>query len=166
MQKRNKWTILLLSLLLLVSSCGLLKERIVTKTDSIFIDKTKTIFKRTVDTIVVIKSDTSKFSFKQPKRDTTFTLKDDKGTKVRITLKNEYYYLSSISLPKQIPIKITETTTEYRNIYIREKVKTIAKKTNVKKYAIATLLIVSFLVLIFIFKQKLINYATTQTTFK
>lgn len=148
-----------MSLLLLVSSCGLFKEKITTKTDSIFIDKTKTVLKKYVDTIVVIKSDTSRFSFKQPKRDTIFTLADDKGTKVRITLKNEYYYISSISLPKQIPIKITETTTEYRNIYIREKVKTVVKKTNVKKYAIATLLIVSFLLLIFIFKQKLINYA-------
>ena len=165
MQKRNKWTILLSLLLLLVSSCSSIRERIVTKTDSIFIDKTKFIKTRVIDTIITFKSDTSRFSFKQPQNDTTFTLTNKKGVKVLITLKNRYYYLSSISLPKQIPIKITEKTVEYRNVYVRQKSKVVTKKTNRKQIAIVTLLIISILVIIFIYKQKIINYAT-QTTFK
>jgi hypothetical protein len=165
MLKRNKWIIPLLLLSLLVSSCGLLNSRIVTKTDSIFIDKTKFVTTRIVDTIITIKSDTLKFSFKQPQRDTTFSLTNKDGVKVLITLKNKYYYLSSISLPKQIPIKITEKVVEYRNVYVREKSKVVAKKSNYKQIAIFTLSIISILVIIFIFKQKIINYAT-QTTFK
>jgi hypothetical protein len=165
MLKRNKWIIPLLLLSLLVSSCGLLNSRIVTKTDSIFIDKTKLVTTRIVDTIITIKSDTLKFSFKQPQRDTTFSLTNKDGVKVLITLKNKYYYLSSISLPKQIPIKITEKVVEYRNVYVREKSKVVTKKSNYKQIAIVTLLIISILVIIFIFKQKIINYAT-QTTFK
>lgn len=165
MLKRNKWIIPLLLLSLLVSSCGLLNSRIVTKTDSIFIDKTKLVTTRIVDTIITIKSDTLKFSFKQPQRDTTFSLTNKEGVKVLITLKNKYYYLSSISLPKQIPIKITEKVVEYRNVYVREKSKVVTKKSNYKQIAIVTLLIISILVIIFIFKQKIINYAT-QATFK
>jgi hypothetical protein len=165
MLKRNKWIIPLLLLSLLASSCGLLKTRIVTKTDSIFIDKTKLVTTRIVDTIITIKSDTLKFSFKQPQRDTTFSLTNKDGVNVLITLKNKYYYLSSISLPKQIPIKITEKVVEYRNVYVREKSKVVTKKSNYKQIAIVTLLIISILVIIFIFKQKIINYAT-QTTFK
>lgn len=165
MLKRNKWIIALLLLSLLVSSCGLLNSRIVTKTDSIFIDKTKLVTTRIVDTIITIKSDTLKFSFKQPQRDTTFSLTNKEGVKVLITLKNKYYYLSSISLPKQIPIKITEKVVEYRNVYVREKSKVVTKKSNYKQIAIVTLLIISILVIIFIFKQKIINYAT-QATFK
>lgn len=165
MLKRNKWIIPLLLLSLLVSSCGLLNSRIVTKTDSIFIDKTKLVTTRIVDTIITIKSDTLKFSFKQPQRDTTFSLTNKEGVKVLITLKNKYYYLSSISLPKQIPIKITEKVVEYRNVYVREKSKIVTKKSNYKQIAIVTLLIISILVIIFIFKQKIINYAT-QATFK
>jgi hypothetical protein len=165
MQRRSKWTITLLSLWLFVSSCGIFKERIVTKTDSIFIDKTKFVTTRIVDTIITIKSDTLRFSFKQPQSDTTFSLTNNKGVKVLITLKNKYYYLSSVSLPKQIPIKITEKVVEYRNVYIRQKAKVVKSKWDIKTIAIVTLLIISILVIIFIYKQKIINYAT-QTTFK
>jgi len=143
----------------------LLKQRIVVKTDSIFIDKSKFITTRIVDTIITIKSDTLRFSFKQPQNDTTFSLTNEKGVKVLIELKNKYYYLSSVSLPKQIPIKITEKVVEYRNVYIRQKAKDVTSKWDIKRIAIVTLLIISILVIIFIYKQKIINYAT-QTTFK
>lgn len=154
MLKRNKWALLFL-LLLALSSCGFFKQRIVTKTDSIFVDKTIVVKEREVDTIITIKSDTVSYSFTQPKKDTIFTLTDKGGSKVRVEFKNERYYLLSISGKKQVPIKIKEKVTEYKNVYIRQKSKDIVKKSNPSKFIFIFFAIIWVIVLIFIYKDKL-----------
>jgi len=157
MQKRSKWIIPLSLLLLLVSSCGLFKEKLVTKTDSIFIDKTTIVTERIVDTIITIKSDTSSYTFTHPNKDTVFTLTDKSGGKVMIELKGNVYSLVSISAEKQVPITIKEKVVEYRNVYNRIKAKEVIKKPAISKLNIIIFLIISILVVIFIIKHKLLK---------
>ena len=157
MQKRNKWIIPLFLLSLVVSSCGIFKEKLMTKTDSIFIDKTTVITERIVDTIITIKSDTSSYTFTHPNKDTVFTLTGKSGSKVRIELKGDVYSLVSISGEKQVPITIKEKVVEYRNVYTRVKAKEVIKKPSISKLNIIIFLIISILVVIFIIKHKLLR---------
>ena len=128
-----------------------------TKTDSIFIDKTTIVTERIVDTIITIKSDTSSYTFIHPNKDTVFTLTGKSGGKVMIELKGDVYSLVSISAEKQVPITIKEKVVEYRNVYNRIKEKAVNKKPAIIKLNIIIFLIVSILVVIFIIKHKLLK---------
>lgn len=150
-------------LLLLSASCGIFKRRIVSKTDSVFIDRTKVVTERIVDTIVTIKSDTVEVSFTQPLRDTVFSLYGSNGGKVKIVYKNGVYSVASITKEKTVPIKIYEKKVEYRNIYVRDK----DKKVEVKKinYDWLSFLIISIIVAILVLKSNLKNYVQTKIKF-
>lgn len=153
---QSKW--LLLLLLLFCSSCGIYKTRQITKTDSIYIDRSVVVTERVVDTIITIKSDTVKYSFRQPQADTTINLSTSGGGKVTIKYLKGKYYITSIEREKAIPIKIYEKKVEYRNIYVRDK----NKKVEVKRinYDWLTFLIISIIVFILVLKSNLKNYAS------
>ena len=158
---RNRWCFLLL--LLFCSACGIFKKRSVTKTDSVFIDRTKIVTERVVDTIVTIKSDTVEFSFSQPLRDTSFVLYSNNGGKVKVVYTNGIYSIASITKEKSVPIKIREKKVEYRNIYVRDK----DKKVEVKKinYDWLSFLIISIIVCILVLKSNLKKYVQTKIKF-
>jgi len=147
--------------LLLLSSCGIFKTRIVTKTDSIYIDKTKVVTERFVDTVITIKSDTTQYSFKQPLRDTTFTLKRGSSSVV-IEYSNGMYYLSSITGQKSVPVKIYEKKVEYRNVYMKAKDKNIVAKGNFNYKDFFIFLIISIIVLTLVLNQKLKTYVSSK----
>lgn len=158
---RNRWYFLLL--LLFCSACGIFKKRSVTRTDSVFIDRTKIVTERVVDTIVTIKSDTVEFSFSQPLRDTSFVLYSKNGGKVKVVYTNGVYSIASITKEKSVPIKIREKKVEYRNIYVRDK----DKKVEVKKINLDWLsfLIISIIVCILVLKSNLKKYVQTKIKF-
>lgn len=158
---RNRWYFLLL--LLFCSACGIFKKRSVTRTDSVFIDRTKIVTERVVDTIVTIKSDTVEFSFSQPLRDTSFVLYSKNGGKVKVVYTNGIYSIASITKEKSVPIKIREKKVEYRNIYVRDK----DKKVEVKKINLDWLsfLIISIIVCILVLKSNLKKYVQTKIKF-
>lgn len=150
---KSKWLLLLLPLFY---SCGAFKTRIVTKTDSIYIDRTKVITERLVDTVITIKSDTVEFSFKKPLNDTTFTLRKN-GSSVTIEYQNGIYFLRSISGQKSVPIKIYEKKIEYRNVYAKAKDKNIVAKGNFNYTNLFIFLIISIIVLTLVLNQKIRN---------
>lgn len=158
---RNRWYFLLL--LLFCSACGIFKKRSVTRTDSVFIDRTKIVTERVVDTIVTIKSDTVEFSFSQPLRDTSFVLYSKNGGKVKVVYTNGVYSIASITKEKSVPIRIKEKKVEYRNIYVRDK----DKKVEVKKINLDWLsfLIISIIVCILVLKSNLKKYVQTKIKF-
>ena len=158
---RNRWYFLLL--LLFCSACGIFKKRSVTRTDSVFIDRTKIVTERVVDTIVTIKSDTVEFSFSQPLRDTSFVLYSKNGGKVKVVYTNGVYSIASITKEKSVPIRIREKKVEYRNIYVRDK----DKKVEVKKINLDWLsfLIISIIVCILVLKSNLKKYVQTKIKF-
>lgn len=149
-------------LLLLSASCGIFKRRIVSKTDSVFIDRTKIVTERIVDTIVTIKSDTVEVSFTQPLRDTVFSLYGSNGGKVKIVYKNGVYSVASITKEKVVPIKIYEKKVEYRNIYVRDKDKSVqVKKIN---FDWLIFLIIGIIVCTLVVKSKIKHYASRLST--
>ena len=149
-------------LLLLSASCGIFKRRIVSKTDSVFIDRTKIVTERIVDTIVTIKSDTVEVSFTQPLRDTVFSLYGSNGGKVKIVYKNGVYSVASITKEKAVPIKIYEKKVEYRNIYVRDKDKSVqVKKIN---FDWLIFLIIGIIVCTLVVKSKIKHYASRLST--
>ena len=150
-------------LLLFCSACGIFKKRSVTRTDSVFIDKTKIVTERVIDTVVTIKSDTGEFSFSQPLRDTSFVLYSKNGGKVKVVYTNGVYSIASITKEKSVPIKIREKKVEYRNIYVRDK----DKKVEVKKinYDWLSFLIISIIVCILVLKSNLKKYVQTKIKF-
>lgn len=151
-------------IILLLSSCGLFKKRIVYKTDSVFIDKTKIETVRLVDTIVTLASDTNKYSFKQPLRDTSFTLQKG-GNKVEIEYKNGVYYIASINAAKKVPIKIYEKKIEYRDIYSKSKSKYVEKKSTNFSLYLFIFLIISIIVTTLVLKSKIKQYVQTKIKF-
>jgi hypothetical protein len=160
MVTKSKWILLLL--LLLSASCGIFKRRIVSKTDSVFIDRTKIVTERIVDTIVTIKSDTVEVSFTQPLRDTVFSLYGSNGGKVKIVYKNGVYSVASITKEKVVPIKIYEKKVEYRNIYVRDKDKSVqVKKIN---FDWLIFLIIGIIVCTLVVKSKIKHYASRLST--
>lgn len=158
---RNRW--ILLPLLLLFASCGIFKEKIASKTDSIYIDRTKIVTERVVDTLVTIKSDTVEVSFRQPLRDTSFVLYSKNGGKVKIIYRGGVYSIASVTKEKTVPIRITEKKVEYRNIYVRDK----NKKAEVKRMNLDWLsfLIISIIVCILVLKSNLKNYVPSKIKF-
>lgn len=161
MQIRNS----LWFLLLLLSSCGIFKTRTVIKTDSVFVDRTKVVTERIVDTIVTIKSDTVKFSFSKPERDTTLYLSTKNGGSVRIVYKNGIYSIASIIAEKAIPIKIYEKKIEYRNVFIKQKGKSVVAKGNFNYSDFFIFLIISIIVITLVLKSKLKQYVQTKIKF-
>ena len=158
---RSRW--ILLPLFWLFASCGIFKAKIASKTDSIYIDRTKIVTERIVDTIVTIKSDTVEFSFKQPLKDTSFVLYSKNGGKAKIVYKNGVYSIASITKEKSVPIRITEKKVEYRNIYVRDK----NKKSEVKRMNLDWLsfLIIGIIVCILVAKSKIKHYVQTKIKF-
>ncbi len=148
-------------LLLLFSSCGLFKTRIVTKTDSIYIDRTKVVTERFVDTIITIKPDTTEYSFRQPLRDTTFTIRKG-ASSVVVEYTNGIYYLSSITGQKYVPVKIYEKKIEYRNVYMKAKDKSVVAKGNFNYKDFFIFLIISIIVLILVLNQKIKTYVSSK----
>ena len=151
-------------LLFLLSSCGIFKTRTVVKLDSVFIDRTKVVTERIVDTIVTIKSDTIKYSFVQPKKDTTLYLSTKNGGSVRILYKGGIYSIASITAEKAIPIKIYEKKIEYRNVFIKQKGKSVVAKGNFNYTDFFIFLIISIIVVILVLKSKLKQYASKLPT--
>lgn len=151
-------------MLFLLSSCGIFKTRTVVKLDSVFIDKTKVVTERIVDTIITIKSDTIKFSFSKPERDTTLYLSTKNGGSVRIIYKNGIYSIASITAEKAIPIKIYEKKIEYRNVFIKQKGKSVVAKGNFNYTDFFIFLIISIIVVILVLKSKLNQYASKLPT--
>lgn len=151
-------------LLFLLSSCGIFKTRTVIKLDSVFIDKTKVVTERIVDTIVTIKSDTIKYSFVQPKKDTTLYLSTKNGGSVRILYKGGIYSIASITAEKAIPIKIYEKKIEYRSVFIKQKGKSVVAKGNFNYTDFFIFLIISIIVVTLVLKSKLTQYASKLPT--
>lgn len=151
-------------LLFLLSSCGIFKTRTVVKLDSVFIDRTKVVTERIVDTIVTIKSDTIKYSFVQPKKDTTLYLSTKNGGSVRILYKGGIYSIASITAEKAIPIKIYEKKIEYRNVFIKQKGKSVVAKGNFNYTDFFIFLIISIIVVTLVLKSKLTQYASKLPT--
>ena len=151
-------------LLLLLTSCGIFKTRTVTRIDSLYIDRTRVVTERIVDTIVTIKSDTIKYSFVQPKRDTTLYLSTKNGGSVRILYKGGIYSIASITAEKAIPIKIYEKKIEYRNVFIKQKGKSVVAKGNFNYTDFFIFLIISIIVITLVLKSKLIQYASKLPT--
>jgi hypothetical protein len=149
-------------LLLLLSSCGIFKTRTVTRIDSVFVDKTKIVTERIVDTIVTIKSDTVKFSFSKPERDTTLYLSTKNGGSVRIIYKSGIYSIASIIAEKAIPIRIYEKKIEYRNVFIKQKGKSVVAKGNFNYSDFFIFLIISIIVITLVLKSKLKQYVQTK----
>jgi len=150
-------------LLLLLSSCGIFKTRTVTKIDSVFFDKTKIVTERIIDTIVTIKSDTVKFSFSKPERDTTLYLSTKNGGSVRIIYKSGIYSIASIIAEKAVPIRIYEKKIEYRNVFIKQKGKSVVAKGNFNYSDFFIFLIISIIVITLVLKSKLKQYVQTKT---
>ena len=146
-------------MLLLLTSCGIFKTRTVTKIDSLYIDRTRVVTERIVDTIVTIKSDTIKYSFVQPKKDTTLYLSTKNGGSVRILYKGGIYSIASITAEKAIPIKIYEKKIEYRNVFIKQKGKSVVAKGNFNYTDFFIFLIISIIVITLVLKSKLNQYA-------
>ena len=159
MQIRNS----LFVLLFLLSSCGIFKTRTVLKTDSVFVDRTKVVTERIVDTVVTIKSDTVKFSFSKPERDTTLYLSTKNGGSVRIVYKKGIYSIASIIAEKAIPIKIYEKKIEYRNVFFKQKGKSVVAKGNFNYADFFIFLIISIIVITLVLKSKLKQYVQTKT---
>jgi len=151
--------------LLLLSSCSIFKTRTVLKTDSVFVDRTKIVTERIVDTVITIKSDTVKFSFSKPERDTTLYLSTKNGGSVRIIYKNGIYSIASIIAEKAIPIKIYEKKIEYRNVFIKQKGKSVVAKGNFNYTDFFIFLIISIIVITLVLKSKLKQYVQTKTKF-
>lgn len=149
-------------MLLLLSSCGIFKTRTVTRIDSVFVDKTKIVTERIVDTIVTIKSDTVKFSFSKPERDTTLYLSTKNGGSVRIIYKSGIYSIASIIAEKAIPIRIYEKKIEYRNVFIKQKGKSVVAKGNFNYSDFFIFLIISIIVITLVLKSKLKQYVQTK----
>jgi len=149
-------------LLLLLSSCGIFKTRTVTKIDSVFFDKTKIVTERIIDTIVTIKSDTVKFSFSKPERDTTLYLSTKNGGSVRIIYKSGIYSIASIIAEKAVPIRIYEKKIEYRNVFIKQKGKSVVAKRNFNYSDFFIFLIISIIVITLVLKSKLKQYVQTK----
>jgi hypothetical protein len=149
-------------LLLLLCSCGVFKTRTVTRIDSVFVDKTKIVTERIVDTIVTIKSDTVKFSFSKPERDTTLYLSTKNGGSVRIIYKSGIYSIASIIAEKAIPIRIYEKKIEYRNVFIKQKGKSVVAKGNFNYSDFFIFLIISIIVITLVLKSKLKQYVQTK----
>lgn len=158
MRTKSKWLLLLLPLFY---SCGLFKTRIVTKTDSIYIDKTKVVTERFVDTIVTIKPDTVEFSFRKPLSDTTFTLRKS-GASVVVEYLNGIYYLKSITGQKSVPIKIYEKKVEYRNVYLKSRDKSVVAKSNFNYNYLFIFLIISIILLTLVLNQKIRTYVSSK----
>jgi hypothetical protein len=152
-------------LLLLLSSCSIFKTRTVLKTDSIFVDKTKIVTERIVDTVITIKTDTIKYSFIQPKKDTTLYLSTKNGGSVRIIYKNGIYTIASITAEKAIPIRIYEKKIEYRNVFIKQKGKSVVAKGNFNYSDFFIFLIISIIVITLVLKSKLKQYVQTKIKF-
>jgi hypothetical protein len=159
MQIRNS----LWFLLLLLYSCGIFKTRIVTKTDSIYIDNTKIVTERIVDTIITLKSDTISYSFTQPLKDTIINLSTNGKNKVKIAYKKGVYSIVSIQGEKAIPIKIYEKKIEYRNVFIKQKGKSVVAKGNFNYSDFFIFLIISIIVITLVLKSKLKQYVQTKT---
>lgn len=149
-------------MLLLLSSCGIFKTRTVTKIDSVFFDKTKIVTERIIDTIVTIKSDTVKFSFSKPERDTTLYLSTKNGGSVRIIYKSGIYSIASIIAEKAVPIRIYEKKIEYRNVFIKQKGKSVVAKGNFNYSDFFIFLIISIIVITLVLKSKLKQYVQTK----
>jgi hypothetical protein len=149
--------------LLLLSSCGIFKTRTVLKTDSVFVDRTKIVTERIVDTVITIKSDTVKFSFRKPERDTTLYLSTKNGGSVRIIYKSGIYSIASIIAEKAIPIKIYEKKIEYRNVFFKQKGKSVVAKGNFNYADFFIFLIISIIVITLVLKSKLKQYVQTKT---
>jgi hypothetical protein len=146
-------------LLLLLTSCGIFKTRIVTKTDSLYIDNTKIVTERIVDTIITLKSDTISYSFTQPLKDTIINLSTNGKGKVKIAYKKGVYSIVSIQGEKSIPIKIYEKKVEYRNVFIKQKGKSVVAKGNFNYTDFFIFLIISIIVLTLVLKSNAIKYA-------
>lgn len=161
--KSKLW--LFLPLLLLLSSCGIFKTRTVVKIDSVFIDKTKIVTERFVDTVITIKSDTVKFSFSKPERDTTLYLSTNGWGQVKVIYKNGIYSIASIIAEKAVPIKIYEKKIEYRNVFIKQKGKSVVAKGNFNYADFFIFLIISIIVITLVLKSKLKQYVQTKIKF-
>ena len=158
---RSRWILSLL--LVFLWSCGIYKKRSAIKTDSIYIDRTKIVTERVVDTLVTIKSDTIQVSFSKPLSDTSFVLYTKNGGKVKIVYRGGVYSISAITKEKSVPIRITEKKVEYRNIYVRDK----NKKSEVKRINLDWLsfLIIGIIVCILVAKSKIKHYVQTKIKF-
>jgi hypothetical protein len=154
--------LLLLSLSLLLASCGIFKTRTVTKIDSVYIDKTKVVTERVIDTLITIKSDTITYSFAQPARDTTINLSTKNGGKVTILYRGGRYYIKSIEREKAVPVKIYEKKVEYRNVYMNKKGKEVVAKGKSFNLDWLTFLIISIIVFILVLKSNLKNYVSSK----
>lgn len=147
-------------LLVSLSSCGIFKKRLVTKTDSVYIDRSVVVTNRVVDTVITIKSDTVKYSFSQPTRDTTINLSTKNGGKVTIKYLKGKYYITSIEKEKAVPVKIYEKKVEYRDIYVRDKNKNVeVKKVNLDWLSF---LIIGIIVCILVLKSNLKKYVSSK----
>lgn len=164
MMIRNRW-VLLLPFLLLFCACGIFKTRIVTRIDSVYIDRTKIVTERIIDTIITINPDTNSYSFVQPSRDTTINLSTKNGGRVSILYKNGIYYITSINKEKAIPIKIYEKKIEYRNIKSVAKNKTVVSKGNFNYTNLFIFLIISIIVITLVLKSKIKHYVPTKIKF-
>jgi hypothetical protein len=143
----------------------MLKTRTVTKIDSIYVDKTKIVTERVIDTLITIKSDTIKYSFYQPVRDTTINLSTKNGGRVSILYKNGRYYITSIDREKSVPVKIYEKKVEYRNIYSKVEGKKVVAKRKTFGVDVYIFLIISIIVLILVLKSKAKDYVSTPLKF-
>ena len=149
----------LIVLLLLLSSCGIFKTRTVVRLDSVFVDRTKIVTERIVDTIITLKSDTISYSFTQPLKDTIINLSTNGKGKVKIEYKKGVYTILSIQGEKSIPIKIYEKKVEYRNIFVKQKGKSVVAKGNFNYNDFFIFLIISIIVITLVLKSKAIKYA-------
>jgi hypothetical protein len=149
----------LLFLLLLLSSCGIFKTRTVVRLDSVFVDRTKIVTERILDTIITLKSDTISYSFTQPLKDTIINLSTNGKGKVKIAYKKGVYTILSIQAEKSIPIKIYEKKVEYRNIFVKQKGKSVVAKGNFNYNDFFIFLIISIIVITLVLKSNAIKYA-------
>ena len=146
-------------LLLLLTSCGIFKTRTVVRLDSVFVDRTKIVTERIVDTIITLKSDTISYSFTQPLKDTIINLSTNGKGKVKISYKKGVYTILSIQGEKYIPIKIYEKKVEYRNIFVKQKGKSVVAKGNFNYNDFFIFLIISIIVITLVLKSNAIKYA-------
>lgn len=149
----------LLFLLLFLTSCGIFKTRTVVRLDSVFVDRTKIVTERIVDTIITLKSDTISYSFTQPLKDTIINLSTNGKGKVKIEYKKGVYTILSIQGEKSIPIKIYEKKVEYRNIFVKQKGKSVVAKGNFNYNDFFIFLIISIIVITLVLKSNAIKYA-------
>ena len=154
----------LIVLLLLLSSCWIFKTRTVVRLDSVFLDRTKVVTERIVDTIITLKSDTISYSFVQPLKDTIINLSTNGKGKVKIAYKKGVYTILSIQGEKYIPIKIYEKKVEYRNVFIKQKGKSVVAKGNFNYNDFFIFLIISIIVITLVLKSNAIKYAKELST--